>query len=75
MIANKILQKLQKPFSLKEETFISNIKEKWTAPENFSYESPARLLNQLLNKIIHTYDGALEKSTERLDKIEIVCRS
>jgi len=54
----------------KEEDFISNIKEKWKNIEKFEYGDSARLLNQLLNKIIHTYDGALEKSTERLDRIE-----
>lgn len=54
----------------KNESFIDKIKEKWRNPENFTHESPSRLLNQLLNKIIHTYDGALEKSTERLDRIE-----
>jgi len=54
----------------KNEPFIDKIKEKWRNPEKFTHESPSRLLNQLLNKIIHTYDGALEKSTERLDRIE-----
>ena len=54
----------------KEEDFINGIKEKWDDIKDFNHESPAKLLNQLLNKIIHTYDGALEKSTERLDRIE-----
>ncbi|MBT32866.1 MAG: magnesium transporter CorA [Thalassobius sp.] len=54
----------------KEEPFITHVKEKWRNRTDLEYNSNARLLNQLLNKIIHTYDGALDLANERMDRIE-----
>ncbi|WP_020532485.1 CorA family divalent cation transporter [Flexithrix dorotheae] len=54
----------------KKESFIEKVKKKWQNPEKLDSETPSYLLNQLLNKILHTYDGAMERAAEGLDTQE-----
>ncbi len=54
----------------KEEPFFTELKQKWQGRGIADEESAAHLLNQLLSRIIHTYDGALDNAEESLDRLE-----
>ncbi len=54
----------------KDEPFIARAKEKWHNPSKLAERSPTYLINQLIYRSIKTYEGALYRSTERLDKVE-----
>jgi len=54
----------------KDEPFIGEVKGHWQHAGQLTNSSQAHLLNQLLSRILHTYDGALDQSDAELDRLE-----
>ncbi len=55
----------------REEPFLSSVITKWkNKGKELENSSPGHLVNQVLSKIIHTYDPGLHTSQDQLDKYE-----
>lgn len=66
-ISNKFLITIHR----REEPFLSSVIIKWNnGGKDLEDNTPRRLVNQVLYKIIHTYDPAIYTSQEQLDKYE-----
>jgi magnesium transporter len=56
----------------RDEPFLQELRNKWGNGHNFNEESFDFLLNQLLDRVIHSFDKAINSATTELDAMEKV---
>ena len=73
-LTNKIAVFMSERFIItihrKDEPFLVKMKSKWTNYQSVENYSPDYIFNQLLHRILRTYDSSLNDSTEELDEYE-----
>ncbi len=73
-LTNKVAIFIQKNLIItihrRDEPFLKELRDKWGNGHNFNEESFDFLLNQLLDRVIHSFDKAINTATAELDAME-----
>ena len=73
-LTNKVALFISKTFIItvhrKDEPFLTHIRKRWITNRDLDNRTVEHLFNDLLDKVIHSFDPALQNTTEYLDDLE-----